>query len=310
MTLHDLPYRRLPALEPGRFRRPVLVLLRVAAAAAIYALYAWARNQHGLASMAAWQTAQRHAEGLVALQQGLLLPPERELQQLVLGSEWLVRACGAYYGSAHFLGTAGVLLLLLLRRPDLLARLGTTLGLSTFVAVAVFALYPVAPPRLMPPGQQTVDTLATVGGVWSYDHGALERISDPFAAMPSLHLAWATWCALAMWVLARDAGRPGVFRVGALVHLMLTLIVVLVTGNHWYVDAVAGVLLVLVVAALQGAAARLGAVSRPASARSRAQVAPPRRRGVTDGSPLALDPAPLSPDPRATMVPPDALAAP
>ena len=60
-------------------------------------------------------------------------------------------------------------------------------------------LYPVAPPRLAGPDTGTVDTLATVGGVWSYDHGVLERISDPYAALPSLHPAWATWCGLLLW---------------------------------------------------------------------------------------------------------------
>lgn len=229
----------------------MLIAARMAAVVGLYALYAHARNTHGLASEAAWRTAQAHADVLVAVQTALHLPPERELQQLVLGSEALVRVSGAYYGSAHFLGTAAVLALLVLRGGGLLNRLGATLGLSTFVAVGVFVLYPVAPPRLMPPDTATVDTLATVGGVWSYDHGVLERISDPFAAMPSLHLAWATWCGLALWALARSARRPRAWQGAAVAHPVLTLVSVLVTGNHWYVDAVAGVLLVLAVAWLQ-----------------------------------------------------------
>ncbi|MEX2289628.1 MAG: phosphatase PAP2 family protein [Mycobacteriales bacterium] len=269
MTTAELRGRRLPAVDPALLPRPAAAVLRLAAVAVIYALYAYARNQHGLASTAAWEAAQRHADAVLALQQALHLPHERELQQLVLGSEWLVRASGAYYGSAHFLGTAGVLLLLALRRPGLLTRLGSTLGLSTFVAVGVFALYPVAPPRLMPPGQQTVDTLASVGGIWSYDHGVLERISDPFAAMPSLHLAWATWCALVLWVLARDAGRPRAWRAVAVAHPVLTLVVVLVTGNHWYLDAVAGVLLVLAVAALQAVVQARAVQARVALASTR-----------------------------------------
>ena len=258
MTLLDLPEQLAVPVVVKRqqqlARRCALIALRVAAVVGLYAMYAYARNSHGLASMAAWRTAQGHADVLVAFQTALHLPPERELQQLVLGYESLVRISGAYYGSAHFLVTIGVLALLVLRGGAGLTRLGTTLGLSTFVAVAVFVLYPVAPPRLMPPGTSTVDTLASIGGVWSYDHGVLERISDPFAAMPSLHLAWATWCGLALWTLARGARRPRVWQVVAVVHPLLTLVSVLVTGNHWYVDAVAGVLLVLLVALLQVAA--------------------------------------------------------
>lgn len=240
-----------PAAAWGRRLLPVG--LRLLAVAALYALYAYARNQHGVASAAAWQSAQAHADGIVALQQWLQLPHERDLQQLVLGQGWLVRASGAYYGSAHFLVTAGLLLLLVLRRPDRLDRWGITLGVSTFAAVAVFASYPVAPPRLMPPGEATVDTLAVVGGVWSYDHGVLERISDPFAALPSLHLAWATWCALVLWSLADGSRRARAWRAAAVAHPVLTLVTVLVTGNHWYVDAVAGTALVLAVWALQRA---------------------------------------------------------
>lgn len=257
MTILDLPEQRAAPVavdRQRRARRSALIALRVAAVVGLYGLYAYARNAHGAASMAAWRTAQAHADVLVALQTALHLPPERELQQLVLGSELLVRVSGAYYGSAHFLVTAGVLALLVLRGGRRLTRLSATLALSTFVAVAVFVLYPVAPPRLMPPGTSTVDTLATVGGIWSYDHGVLERISDPFAAMPSLHLAWATWCGLALWALARGARRPRAWQVAAVVHPLLTLVSVLVTGNHWYVDAAAGVVLVLVVARLQVAA--------------------------------------------------------
>lgn len=227
------------------WRDVVLALLRAAAVASVYALYAAARNRHGESSAGAVALAQQHAGAVASLETALGLPPEAALQALALHARWLVQLAGAFYGTAHFAVTLAVLIVLLARRPDRLIREGTALAGTTFAAVAVFALYPVAPPRLMPAGVGAQDTLATVGGVWSYDHGVLEHISDPFAAMPSLHLAWATWCAVVLWRLAPGLRHPRAWRLAAPVYPMLTLGAVLVTGNHWYLDTVAGVVLAL-----------------------------------------------------------------
>jgi hypothetical protein len=220
--------------------RRAAVALRLLCVVLLYALYAWTRNRHGAESADAYDAAVRHARSLVAVEDALRLPTEAALQSAVLGQKALLRACGAYYGTAHFLVTLAVLAWCVLRRPRQVDRLAGVLLVATFAGVAVFAAYPVAPPRLLPDG--TVDTLAVLGGVWSYDHGVLERISDPFAALPSLHLAWATWCALAL----RHLGGRRWAAVGAL-HVLLTLVAVLLTGNHWYLDAVAGAALVLLV---------------------------------------------------------------
>ncbi len=214
--------------------------LRLVAVVLLYELYAWTRNRHGVASADAYAVAARHAAHLVRVEDALRLPSEAVLQSAVLGQSWLIRLFGAYYGTAHFAVTLAVLGWCLTRRSRLADRQNAVLLLATAVGVAVFATYPVAPPRLVPGG--TVDTLAVVGGLWSYDHGVLERISDPFAALPSLHLAWATWCALALRHLGgRRWGRAGA------AHVLLTLVAVLVTGNHWYLDAVAGAALVLLI---------------------------------------------------------------
>lgn len=265
-----------PATRPGRvshaesaadvWRDVVVALSRAAGVAGVYAAYAAARNLHGQASAGAAALAERHAGTVVAVESWLGLPPEHTLQSLALRLPPLVKLAGAYYGTAHFAVTLGVLVLLLLRRPAQLVRDGTALAVTTFAAVAVFTVYPVAPPRLMPVGVGAVDTLATIGGVWSYDHGVLERISDPYAAMPSLHLAWATWCAVALWRLAPTLRRPRLWRTLAPAYPVLTLLAVLVTGNHWYLDTVAGTalsLLVMLVLARFPRSAVPGAVGRP-----------------------------------------------
>ena len=248
---------RFSAVRPARLAPRLLrAAVRIGVLVVLYQIYAYARNRHGIASQDAGDTARRHAGELVRIQTSLGLPPEAEVQRLVLDQEWLLRVFGAFYGSAHFLVTVGVVLLLAVRRPDRFDRRAGTLALSTFVGVAVFALYPVMPPRLMTGAQATVDTLATVGGVWSYDHGVLERISDPYAALPSLHLAWATWVSLVLWELGARSRRRRAWRAAAVAHLVLTALAVHVTGNHWYLDTLAGTVLVVAVAAAQTAVSR------------------------------------------------------
>lgn len=248
MTLADSrPRTRADPPRPGGrrggLRRTVSVLLRLAVVVGLYVAYAYARDLHGLdAGPAGLERATRHARTVSGL---LPLPDERAVQQPLLAHPLLLRATGAYYGSAHFAVTLLALVWLGVRRPQRFDRLGLVLALSTAVAVLVFVLYPVAPPRLFPPGEGTVDTLAAVGGLWSYDHGFLERISDPFAAMPSLHLDWAVWVALVL----RLSGLRAV-RVAAPIYPLLTFAAVIVTGNHWWEDAVAGAALPLLLAAV------------------------------------------------------------
>ncbi|MCW2665444.1 MAG: superfamily [Frankiales bacterium] len=238
----------VPTLASRRvLRRTAGVALRLGIAVALYLLYAYARDLHGATGgPQAYDAAVAHARHVVALQDALGIPAERDLQEPFLGSDLLVRASGAFYGSAHFLVTVGTLLWLALRRPKHFDRWFAVLAVTTFTAVLCFVLLPMAPPRLMPPGEATVDTLAVVGGLVSYDHGVLERISDPFAAMPSLHLAWAAWCALAL----RSSGALRVRRAGLWLslHPALTVLTVIVTGNHWLLDLAAGAALVLLVA--------------------------------------------------------------
>ncbi|MBV9098196.1 MAG: phosphatase PAP2 family protein, partial [Frankiaceae bacterium] len=95
------------------------------------------------------------------------------------------------------------------------------------------------PPRLMPAGIKTQDTMDTVGSLWSYNHGVLEHISDPYAAMPSLHIVWSSWVAYVVWSWL---GRRGATRARWLAWLYpaVTGLVVIVTGTHWVLDLAGG----------------------------------------------------------------------
>lgn len=143
-----------------------------------------------------------------------------------------------YYQFLHF-GTAGaVLVWCYLRRPDIYRVGRNALLVVNTVGLAAFALYPVAPPRLLP-GTVFADLVARAG--YGTAHGPLPM--NAYAAMPSLHLAWAGCVAMAGVAVTRSYWARAAF----VLHPVLTAVVVVGTGNHYVADVVAG-------AALGGAA--------------------------------------------------------
>jgi hypothetical protein len=99
-----------------------------------------------------------------------------------------------------------------------------------------FWAFPLAPPRLMA-GGGFIDTV-TVHHTWgSLSSGDLSHVSNQYAAMPSMHIGWSLWCGITVWSLA----RPVWVRVLAVVYPVFTLTVIIATGNHFWADAVGGV---------------------------------------------------------------------
>ncbi len=140
-----------------------------------------------------------------------------------------------YYDGAHFLAPTCVLVWLGWKHREAYRPLRNVLLVTSLIGLAVFWLYPVAPPRLLP-GAGFIDTVATVktfGGGGS--HG-LTSAENPFAAMPSLHVAWAAWSALCVALVAR---RTWV-RLLAWLHPIGTVFIIMATGNHLLADAVGG----------------------------------------------------------------------
>jgi len=215
----------------------------VALAVVFYEVYAHVRDVEGRATgRHATAVAFAHGRDVGRLERWLHLDIEGPVQRAVLHANWLVHAIGGFYGSAHFVVTIGVLVWLLVRHPEDYRFWRTVLALTTAAGVLIFWLDPTAPPRLIP-GTGLQDTLSTVGGLWSYNHGVLEHITDPYAAMPSLHLGWSTWSAMAV---GSTAGRRwGRRRWLVALYPMFVAFVVLATGAHWFLDTVAGTLLLL-----------------------------------------------------------------
>jgi hypothetical protein len=126
---------------------------------------------------------------------------------------------------------------------------------ATVFGLIGFTLLPVAPPRMLP---GFVDTMSQYSqfGWWSQDASAprgVGQFTNEFAAMPSLHVGWALWCG---WQLVRH-GQHRITQVSGVLYPALTTLVVIATGNHYLLDAVAGVAVVMLAGMAVGGVQRL-----------------------------------------------------
>ena len=117
------------------------------------------------------------------------------------------------YGSLHFIVTAGAVIYLYRRCPGDYPRWRNTLALTTVLALIGFVFWPLMPPRLLytlaPGSYGFVDTLARYPTFWSFDSGAINKISNQYAAMPSLHFGWSLFCATSLAPTAAAPTGPG-----------------------------------------------------------------------------------------------------
>lgn len=243
-------------LEAPPDRRRVLLWLVVrrvaelALALVLYRVYAALRNAQGAGQPGPGPTAvaRRHGFDVLRLEQFLHIDLEHHAQGLALRFPlWVVRLADTYYAGVHLPLTALVFAWLLVARPaQRVSPWRNTLLIGTAISLAVFAVFPTMPPRLMPVDPPYITTLAVYGGLFGHAAPVLEHIEHPYAALPSLHLMWATWAGLALYRHAR--WRP--LRVFGLVHIAVTATVVLITGNHWLIDLFAGSLVFLVALAI------------------------------------------------------------
>jgi hypothetical protein len=203
-------------------------------------------------------TAVRHGRGVLHLEQLAHLDVERSLDHWAAAHRLVSLPTSYVYEYAHVTVTMSVLAWVWWRRAGLYRVARNALVLTNVAGLAVFYLVPVAPPRLLP-GAGFVDTVALAG--FGTTHGG-PVAADQYGAMPSLHLAWAVWSAVVVgWVLVRPLHR----RLLLLYPVLVTGVVVL-TGNHYLLDAVAGTAVALVSLHLAGLvrAARAPEVPEPA----------------------------------------------
>lgn len=180
--------------------------------------------------------ALEHAREIMRWQTMVGLNFEESLQDWALHFKPLVIALNYVYGSLHFVVTGGVIIFLFQRHPGLYRRWRNTLAAATFLGLVGFVTWPLMPPRLLPASYGFVDTLAKYPTLWSFDSGALQTISNQYAAMPSLHFAWALFCTCALLPRLRHP----LARLAASAYPTITLAAIVLTGNHFILDAAGG----------------------------------------------------------------------
>ena len=219
---------------------------------AFYGVYTMIRNQFGSElGQSVKQAAIDNAYDMIALERAVHLFGEKGIQDLFIQWDLFIQFWNIFYGFCHFAMTIGVMALLFWRHPVRYGIQRTVLAITTALALIGFALYPLMPPRLLndcgPFGAcdltySYVDTLVDPGGFWSFNSSAMMEISNQYAAMPSLHIAWAIWCVVAGLPVLRGRGA----RLALLAYPWLTLFAVMVTANHYWIDAVGGLMAVAI----------------------------------------------------------------
>ena len=212
-----------------------------------YAVYTTIRNQFGSARVSP-EVAYDNAELVIDIEQAVGSFHEQAIQSWFLDWDWFLWFWNVFYGTFHFGVTIFALVWLYRRFPERYPRWRNTFAITTASALVGFALFPLMPPRLLsvgPPyggaahgGTQYdfVDSLAEVGGLWSFDSGTMQEVSNQYAAMPSLHFAWALFCAVA----AVPTLTNRLARWALILYPAATLFAIVVTGNHYWIDALGG----------------------------------------------------------------------
>ncbi len=229
-----------------------LVWWREAAIAVIvYVFYETIRNRSKANPAKAFENATR----LIDWQGALGIYHEKSIQDWALHFTPLIIAANYFYGTAYILVTIGSLIWLYQKHPEHYRLWRTTLAIGTLVGLIGFAAFPLMPPRLldtMGDGHQIygyVDTLVKYPTFWSFESPTMKSISNQFAAMPSLHCGWAFWSFAALFPLVRSWWA----KVLVALYPIATVTVVVMTGNHYFLDALGG----LVIFVVGYAAARL-----------------------------------------------------
>jgi len=226
--------------------------------AAFYGIYSIVRNTFGSAgstSQLASETAYGHALDVIKIERFFHLFVEPPLQSwyLSLPGNGLIRGWNIYYGTAHFVVTIVALVVLFRRDPTRYPTWRNTLAIMTAIALVGFASFSLMPPRLLDNTSEygacfhrqpachhfdLNDTLESYGGLWSFDSGAMSKVSNQYAAMPSLHTGWSTWCAFVLVPMIRRRR----WKILMAMYPVATVFGIMITGNHYWLDAIGGLI--------------------------------------------------------------------
>ena len=179
--------------------------------------------------------AAANARHVIGFERRLGVFTEQSVQSVVLHSETVVGFLNRYYVGVHFPLTATFVVWVLIRHPEWYRSLRTWMIGVTMTALVIHVAYPLAPPRMTP---GFIDTLR-VYGPNIYPKDTDQSVANQFAAMPSLHFGWAAIIAIAFICIKRTR-----WSLLALLHPAITLLAIVATANHYWIDAAVAMVLV------------------------------------------------------------------
>ncbi|WP_406186517.1 phosphatase PAP2 family protein [Streptomyces sp. NBC_01006] len=230
MSSHTTPAGPADGPIPGPRRRLIRELLLVAG---LFAVYKAGR----MLSTDRTDEAFRNAGRIWDAERILHLPGEGAIQRLLLHGDALVHTANTYYAAVHFPATVLFLIWMYVRRPGHYLWARRVLAVLTGAALALHLAFPLAPPRMLG-AAHLVDTAQVYGPSVYRAAPATDTMANQFAAMPSLHFGWALVLALGMIAATRSR-----LRVLWLLHPLVTLLVVVGTANHYWLDAIVATVL-------------------------------------------------------------------
>ena len=180
-------------------------------------------------------TAFQNAKSLIGFEKGSGLFVETSIQRRVMEHVQLVEILNLFYLTAHWVVTPLFFVWLYRRRRDVYPLVRNAFLVANGVAIVVFMVFPVAPPRLAAGREGLVDTLRTVSDV-DLRGGVLSGVFNPYAAVPSMHFGYAALIGVVAVVLVRS----WTLRALALAYPAVVFLTIVGTANHYIVDAVAG----------------------------------------------------------------------
>ena len=226
-----LVLKRFPKSKPAAMVAPAAQ--EFAFVAALYSIWRVARQL----PLAQDEGAIERARQIVQFQTTLHFPTELSLQEFVLRYDWLARFTNTYYATVHVPALIAFLIWLFVRHRDKYPHWRNGLVILTAFCL-VIRFVRVAPPRFLP-DLGYVD-LSTRYGLNIYGPVGT-GVSDQFAAMPSIHVGWAA--VVSFGIVAASTSR---WRWLFLLHVILTMLVVSASGNHWWLDGIVAMILLAI----------------------------------------------------------------
>jgi hypothetical protein len=186
-----------------------------------------------------------NARRVIRVERDLHIFSESGLQSLAMHSDAMVGFLNRYYVFVHFPLTTIFVVWVLARHPGHYRVIRTWMIAVTAVALTIHVAYPLAPPRMLPQ-HGFVDTLREYGpNIYSADTN--DSVANQYAAMPSLHFGWAVIVAVS-FIGIRRTRRSLV----AIFHPAITLLAIVATANHYWIDAAVAFVLVAAAAVVLG----------------------------------------------------------